>query len=241
MTRRQRPIVICGAARSGTTALSAMLNQHEEIGLAREIELVKLPSLPSLITESAKHHGDAWTKQRRAEVVRALWYFVGRPVPQPLRNLRRWGTKTPWSEFDAEFWDSLVNPLWIYVLRRGDEVFRSHIRLGWGEGKNPKRLITRYKESVRLGEAMQSRGSAHICQMDLAVDSASRRRLAEGLFDFLEEEIDPGVRSFVEKWPTKLPATHPAGADDPTELPDEWQELLDADSEYQEIMRAHGY
>lgn len=241
MTRRQRPIVICGAARSGTTALSIMLNQHEEIGLAREIELVKLRSLPSLLAESAEHHRDAWTEQRRAEVVRALWYFVGRPVPQAKRNLRRWGTKTPWSEFDTGLWEPLVNPLWVYVLRRGDGVFRSHIRLGWREGKNPERLIARYKESVRLGEAMQVRGSAHICQMDLASDPVSRRRLAEGLFDFLEEEIDPGVRKFVEAWPTNLPATYPAGPDDPTELPDQWQELLDADSEYQEIMQAHGY
>jgi len=127
------------------------------------------------------------------------------------------------------------------VLRRGDRVFRSHIRLGWTDDLEPEELLDRYKQSVRLGEAMQARGAGHICQMDLAVDPASRRRLAKDTFDFLEEEIDSGVRRFVEKWPTKLPPTYPAGENDPTELSDEWQELLDADREYQEMMHAHGY
>jgi hypothetical protein len=64
--RRCRPIVVCGAARSGTTALNIMLNQHAEIQMCREIELEKLPSLRPLLAETAAHHGNAWTEQRRA-------------------------------------------------------------------------------------------------------------------------------------------------------------------------------
>ncbi len=241
MTRKDRPIVICGAARSGTTALSIMLNQHAEIGIAREIELCKLPSISPLLTETAVHHGDSWTQERRDEVVRALWFFVGRPVRRSKLDVRRWGTKTPWSEFDTDLWDPLVSPAWVYVLRRGDRVFQSHIKLGYSEAQNPERLTARYKESVRLGEAMQKRGSAHICQLDLAVDYDSRQRLAGDLFDFLEEDIDPGVMDFIKEWPTQHPATAPTSDGGPTDLPDEWQQLLDADSEYQEMMLAHGY
>jgi Sulfotransferase family len=240
MKRRERPIVICGAARSGTTALSFMLNQHSEIGLAREIELVKLPSLPSLLEETAAHHGNAWTERRRAEVVRALWFFVGRPVERHRFEARRWGTKTPWSEFNADLWDPLVEPVWLYVLRRGDGVFQSHIRLGWSEGGKPKVLLNRYKQSVRIGEEMAARGSAHICQLDLADDVDSRQRLAEGIFEFLEEEIDSGVQEFIDRWP-RPPATSPAPDDEDAELPDEWQALLDSDPEYQEMMLGHGY
>lgn len=242
--RKERPIIICGAARSGTTALSLMLNQHAEIVLAREIELCKLPSIVPLLDETAAHHGNGWTPERRAEVVRALWFSVGRPARKSKLRVRRWGTKTPWSEFDAELWDPLVEPAWVYVLRRGDRVFQSHLRLGYSEAEHPARLIARYKESVRLGEEMRARGDAHICQLDLAVDTETRRRLTEALFDFLEEDIDEGVSEFIEKWPTQHPATHPTNDNGPAggvELPDEWQELLAADSEYQELMLAHGY
>lgn len=241
MARKDRPIVICGAARSGTTALSLMLNQHEEIGIAREIELYKLPSLAPLLAETGTHHGDSWTQERKDEVVKALWFFVGRPVPRSKFNVRRWGTKSPWSEFDVELWDPLVSPAWIYVLRRGDRVFQSHIRLGYGEAQNPERLTARYKESIRLGEKMEAEGLAHICQLDLAVDLDSRQQLAEGLFDFLEEDIDPGVGNFIEQWPTQHPATAPTPENGQVELSDEWQQLLASDSEYQEMMLAHGY
>jgi Sulfotransferase family len=244
MTRKTRPIVICGAARSGTTALSIMLNRHSEIGIAREIELYKLPSIVPLLSETAAHHGDSWTAARREEVVKAIWFFIGRPINPAKLAARRWGTKTPWSEFNRDLWDPLVSPLWIYVLRRGDRVFQSNLRLGYGETEHPARMIEKYKESIRLGEAMQAEGTGHICQLDLASNRESREGLARDLFDFLEEDIDAGVADFVEKWPTQHPATEPTNENGPAgsvELPAEWQQLLEADTEYQELMRAHGY
>jgi hypothetical protein len=221
-----------------------MLNQHSEIGIAREIELYKLPSIAPLLSETAVHHGDSWTQLRRDEVVKAIWFFVGRPVQESKLAARRWGTKTPWSEFDIELWDPLVSPAWVYVLRRGDRVFQSHIRLAYGEAEHPEHLTAKYKESVRLGEKMQAAGTGHICQLDLATDPDSRWRLARDLFGFLEEDIDSGVTRFLEEWPTEHPATHPTSDNGPAgqvELPDAWQELLDSDSEYQEMMQAHGY
>lgn len=245
MTRHpHRPIIICGAARSGTTALSIMLNQHAEIGLAREIELYKLPSIAPLLAETSVHHGDAWTQERRDEVVKAIWYFIGRPVSWEKFRARRWGTKTPWAEFNQDLWDPLVKPVWIYVLRRGDRVFQSHLRLGYSEADQPARLLAKYKESVRIGEAMAADGSGRIFQLDLAEDFEHRQRLAKELFDFLGEEIDEGVRRFVEEWPTQHPATNPTNENGPSgsvELPEDWRQVLDSDSEYQELMAAHGY
>jgi hypothetical protein len=221
-----------------------MLNQHAEIGLAREIELYKLPSIVPLLSETAAHHGKGWTPQRRDAVVKAIWYFVGRPVGQGRIGARRWGMKTPWSEFNRDLWDPLVSPMWVYVLRRGDRVFQSNMRLGYSEADNPQRMLGRYKESIRIGEEMEKEGVGHICQMDLADDAESRLQLARGLFDFLEEEIDPGVMEFVKKWPTQHPATAPTNAGGPAgrvELPERWQVVLDEDSEYQAMMREHGY
>jgi len=148
--------------------------------------------------------------------------------------------KTPWAEFDRDLWGPLVSPVYVYALRRGDRVFRSHLKLDWGISRSPARLISRYKESLRLAERMREEGCLHVVQLDLAETPESRQTLAERLFGFIGEEIDAGVQRFVEEWPTPewSFATSDGG---PVTLPDEWQELLAADSEYQEMMAAYDY
>lgn len=217
-----------------------MLNKHAEILIGREVPLTRLPSLRPLLSETAAYHGDSWTAQRRAEVVRGLWFAASRPLPAEKPGARRWGMKTPWAESDRELWDPLVNPVYVYALRRGDRVFSSHIKLGWKTARSPASLVARYKESVRKAEEMAEQGVAHIVQLDLAESRESRRRLAEGLFDFLDEEIDAGVERFVEEWPTPR-WSYPTSDGGPVILPQEWQELLAADGEYQALMSAHGY
>jgi hypothetical protein len=239
--RVERPIIVCGPARGGTTAVWTMLNHHAEILIGREVPLGRLPSLRQLLAEIAAYHGPAWTEQRRAEVARELWLAVSRPLPIEKPGARRWGMKTPWAELDRDLWDPLVNPLYVYCLRRGDRVFQSHIRLGWGIASSPPQLVARYKESLRVAEAMHEQGTAHIVQLDLARDGVQQRDLAEGLFRFLGESIDSGVEGFVDEWPTR-PWTKPtAEPGEEPELPSEWRQLLAADDEYQGLMASHGY
>jgi hypothetical protein len=236
-----RLIVVCGPARGGTTAVGVMLSEHADILIGREVPLERLPSLPTLLAETAAyHHPHEWTEERRVDVVKALWLAASRPAPYDKPEARRWGMKTPWGEFDAGLWDPLVRPQYVYALRRGDRVFQSHVKLGWSIAKSPQRLIARYKESLRVAERMQAEGRAHIVQLDLAESPDRRRELAEGLFAFLGEEIDPGVERFVEEWPTPQ-WSFPTSNGGPVELSDEWQQLLAADGEYQELMAAHGY
>jgi hypothetical protein len=235
---KNRPIVVCGPGRGGTTAVRALLNTHPEIALAREIPLGRLPSLPPLLAEIERHHRDQWTEQRRHEVVKALWYSASRPMPAK-SDAHRWGMKTPWSELDADLWSPLVDPMYVYCLRRGDRVFQSHIRLGWITGP-PSVLIGRYKESLRAYEDLRSKAPTHIVQLDLVKGPADRRRLAEGLFAFVGEKPEEQTLREIATWskllnkPTSVPGEEP-------KLPEEWQELLAADSEYQEMMHAHGY
>jgi len=56
MEWRERPIVVCGPARSGTTAVSDMLSEHAEIAVGREVPLARLPSLRPLLAEIAEYH-----------------------------------------------------------------------------------------------------------------------------------------------------------------------------------------
>lgn len=90
MSLGRRPIVVCGAARSGTTTVAMLLTSHERILIGREVPLDRLPSLPTLIEETASYHREEWSDERRAEVVRLLWSAASRPVPLDKPNATRW-------------------------------------------------------------------------------------------------------------------------------------------------------
>jgi sulfotransferase family protein len=234
---QDRPIVVCGPGRSGTLTIRAMLNMHPDIQLAGEVPLRKLPSLKPLLRETADYQDDIWTEQRRAEVVRALWYATSRPTSGA--PARRWGMKTPWAELDADFWDPLVNPLYVYALRRGDRVFQSRLRLGWHNG-TPTQWIDRYKKSIRTFEALRSKGSAQLIQLDLIHSPKERRQTAEEMFAFVGEAAEVKVLERISEFSDRLNRPTSKPGEEP-ELPEEWRRQLAADDEYQELMASFGY
>lgn len=238
MSQSKAPIVVCGPARSGTTAMQAMFNSHPDVLIAREVPLPNMPSLKPLIAETERQHAREWTEERKLEVVRSLWFATSRPMP-PKPAASRWGMKTTWSELDADFWTSLVDPVYVYAVRRGDRVFQSHIRLGWNFG-SPEKLIQRYKDSVRAFEKLRSEGLACLVQLDLAESREARYRMAKETFEFVGVEVEEDhLRNLAAlelrvNQPTSEPGEEP-------ELPDEWNELLEADGEYQDVIASLGY
>lgn len=231
-----RPIIVCGPARGGTSTVRAMLNLHPEIQLGREVPLGRLPSLRPLLREAAEYQGELWTAPRKAEVVRSLWFAASRPMPYP--PARRWGMKTPWSEFDSELWDA-VNPLYVYALRRGDRVFQSHIRLGWHDGP-PRGLIDRYKRSLRTFEVLRARGAAHMVQLDRYDSAEGRRHVAEGVFDFVGEKADESILQTIADFTGRLNAPTSRPGEEPR-LPADWRAELAGDDEYRQLMATFGY
>lgn len=234
----ERPIIVCGPARSGTTAIQGMLSVHPEISIRREVPLQSLPSLRPLLAEIAEHQREQWSAERAAEVVRALWLAAARPSPGD-PDTRRWGMKTPWGELDADFWDPLVDPVYVYALRRGDRVFLSHVRLGWHEG-SAENLLELYKSSLRAFERLRSEGRAHLVQLDLAEDGADRRRIAKEVFAFLGEPVDEDMLQTIESYSERINRPTSMPGEDPV-LPEEWRALLAGDDEYRELMAKYGY
>ncbi|MET0304812.1 MAG: hypothetical protein ABW196_01115 [Solirubrobacterales bacterium] len=217
--------------------IRAMLNLHPDIELAGEVPLRRFPSLKALIGEAAEYQGGFWTKEQKTKVVRAIWYAMSRPSGGP--PARRWGMKTPWAELDHSFWGSLVDPLYVYALRRGDRVFQSRIKLGWHNG-SPAGWIDRYKRSIRAFEDLRSRGAAHIVQLDLVNGPDDRRRMAEEIFDFVGEDPEAGMLEQIAQFSQRLNNPTSKPGEEP-QLPDEWRLLLEADDEYQKLMAAFGY
>jgi len=234
----EKPIIVCGPPRSGTTAVQLMLRVHPDISIAREVPLYNMPSLKPLLEETARQQSDEWTEERRFEVVRALWFATSRPVPD-VKVPRRWGMKTTWSELDADFWESLVDPVYIYAMRRGDRVIQSNLRLGWIPGP-PSEFVDRYKQSIRAFERLREKGSAHLVQLDLANSPEDRYRVTRGVFDFLDEELEERQLRYIANFKERINQPTSQPGEEP-QLPDNWRELLAADGEYQELMARYGY
>lgn len=219
--------------------MRGLLNSHSRITIAAELHPLRVPSLRPLLSEVADYHRDEWTPTQCATVVKALWFALSRPA-ESSPSSPRWGMKTPWAELENDFWTPLVNPLYVYALRRGDRVFASQIKLGWKAANHPQKLIDRYKESLRVAEKLSGNGLAHIVQLDRSLNPDSRQGLVEGVFSFIGETPDAGVRGFLEEWPDHWSKPTSSTGQDPS-LPPSWQRLLEADRDYQRLMENHGY
>ncbi|HET8863121.1 MAG TPA: hypothetical protein VFM94_07715, partial [Solirubrobacterales bacterium] len=86
----------------------------------------------------------------------------------------------------------------------------------------------------------RARGSAHLVQLDLVDDPNGRRRLAEGLYEFIGEAPAESTLERIASSSERLNSPTSRPGEEP-DLPAEWRELLAADGEYQELMAAFGY
>jgi hypothetical protein len=233
----ERPIVVCGPARGGTTATREILNGHPEVSLTGEVPVGRLPSMRTLIDEIAAYHRGAWSDDRLKEVVCSLWYAASSTRVEPAR---RWGMKTPWAEVRSPFWEELIDPLYVYSLRRGDRVVQSRLRLGREQALPPGPMIEQYKKSIRKFEELQGRGKAHMVQLDLNEGVEERHRVAEGIFEFIGE--DPGQKRIAEIAEANERVSNPTSkrGEEP-QLPDDLRLMLEEDDEYQELMVKYGY
>ena len=147
--------------------------------------------------------------------------------------------KTPWAELCSEFWGPLVDPLYVYSIRRGDRVFQSRIRLGWTMA-SPESAIERYKNSIKRYERLNIEGKARIVQLDLIQAPSDRRTIATELFEFIGEDPNDATLNEIEST-TKRVSNPTSKVGEEPELPDEWRSILNADDEYQELMHRLGY
>lgn len=246
------PIIVCGVARSGTTFARDLIASHPEIAMSDEFFVYRFPSLMRFLEElestwpQSEYRGEL--KDRKGDIMRALWFHTSsEPIRRRGVNSRRFGNKTPGAERYFDFYDRVFEaspPQYVYLLRRGMDVFVSRLNMPWQGQPSLQGQLKRYFRSISLMESFRRRhpGRLYILQLDRIGPSYEQRiQAVEKLFGFFGEEPGDQVRRFVDQWrPVQLGATLARG---PlvTSLPDEDQELLAGHSEYQEVMQRYGY
>lgn len=249
----QKPIIVCGVARSGTTFVRDLLKAHDKIVMSDEFFVQKMPHLKTFLEECEgafpKRRG-SWS-DRKSEMMRAMWFlYSNNGVGRSFLEAPRFGNKTPGAEHYFEFYDwafEADDPLYIYVLRRGDDLFLSRLNVLWGKVPSVKTQLRKYKDSIRAMEEFQATHPErlHVVQLDrLGSSIEDRRAFTESLFAFAGETLDAGVMQIVETWPKPNKTTRTERpADQPllTALPDRFRRVMGLDPEYQELLERYGY
>lgn len=155
------PVIICGAARSGTRMMTDLLNEHPRIAIQEEMHaktVEKYFSLLEGIDEVFDHYSER--KGRRLD---ASWngmkhalthtFFTAANKKDPVghgKDLLFHGIKTPGyerylTEFEKAF--EKTPPYYVYCMRSVDKVWRSWKSMGY---LNDLELFrTRYQRSIR--------------------------------------------------------------------------------------------
>ena len=155
------PLIICGAARSGTRMMTDIVNTHPEISVQEEMHAKTIEAffhLKQTIDENFRYYSDRkgvdlskhWKSSKGALL---LSYFTFANKKTELghgKELKMYGIKTPgYERYLTEFEDIFEKkpPYYIYCLRNPSSVWRSWKSLSYLT--DYKVFLNRYRRSIR--------------------------------------------------------------------------------------------
>ncbi len=251
-----RPILICGRIRTGTTFTRALMRTHPDIAVSDEFPIWRMPSLTSWFDEADKEFAvinrGKW-EDRRAQIMRAIWFnFSYDASLSKGMHSRRYGNKTPGLERETPFYDKIFSknpPLYVYNLRKGEDVFISRNNMPWKEeAPSIEKQLQQYLGSIRVIEAYKEKhpDRVYILQLDrIEASFEARLEVAKELFHFIGEKIIPKMMPFIRAWPnvhtTSDIRKETDKGNDRKELPREDKEYLESSEDYQKVLRKYGY
>lgn len=178
-TRRITPIIVCGAARSGTRMAADLLNIHDRIAVQNEMfaevwesYLRMLADIDRTFSEHESRNGkkiDVHWRNLKGGLTHAFFAAAckKRGTGQG-KDLRFHGIKTPGFEryfvqFEKIF--SKHPPLYVYCLRSAGKVWRSWHSLGYLDSVSDFRR--RYERSLRQAGKIKRRAGDRFILFDL--------------------------------------------------------------------------
>ena len=178
-TRMLKPLVVCGAARSGTRMATDLLNLHANVAVQPEMHGETMDALLQLMdsvdANFEKHSkrkgqelGKSW-QAAKAQLVHAYWASANkRAAIGQGKDLVAHGIKTPGYERFFRQLEKIFTrtpPYAIYCLRSVDKVWRSWASLGYTTEVEVFRK--RYERSLRLAAAIRRRSGERFVLFDL--------------------------------------------------------------------------
>lgn len=203
------PIVIYGAARSGTTYLVQLLNKHPEVYISDETRVFAWAhEMLSSLAERAPGREREQPGGRRVHDRRVLLDYLRRALPEVVRGLyrelapaaRHWGDKYP-HYADPRQRGSLETALelfpgarFVHILRDGRDVVTSGLRGVWQDFESVHRMWTTHLDyGCAFGRALPAERYFELRYEELVEDDL---RMAGRLLEFLGLDLHPAVERF---------------------------------------------
>lgn len=235
MTERgaDAPIVIYGAARSGTTYLVQIFNKHPRVHVSDETRIFAwVHDVFRRLT------GDDRTSYRkRAELVD----YLRRTLPRTVRDFYRelapaalwWGDKNPhYAHPHNEGCLETIVELWpgarfIHIIRDGRDVVTSGLRGVWKDFDSVHRMWTSHLDiGCTFGRALPAGQYFELRYEDLVRDDVD---VARRMFDFLGIDFHPAVETFcLNQQERRTPFCTPSRDIRSDVTRSDWAEYLDA-------------
>lgn len=195
------PIIICGAARSGTRMITDILNSHPEVAIQNEMHAGTVEAyfeMIDVVTRTYAHHserkgkflGDLWEKSRKGLTHAFLASACKKgPVGKGKDNLKYHGIKTPgferyFDQFENAF--SGVPPKYVYCARAPEKVWPSWVALGYLNDVEVFRR--RYLRSLRQANKIKIKAPDRfsVFDLDAFVSSADKTEfLHDNIFSMI--------------------------------------------------------
>jgi hypothetical protein len=196
------PIIIYGAARSGTTYLTHLLNSHPEVFITDESRLFAwvhqslavLPANDNLV----RHQKTEFTGHLRANYPELIREFYRKLRP----DARYWGDKNPHYAAPSNhgcletITELFAGARFIHIIRDGRDVVASALRGNWRDFDGVHRMWTSH---VDIGCAFGRQRPEQYFELryeDLIRDDLG---LARKIFEFLSISLAPQVVAFCEQ------------------------------------------
>ncbi len=194
------PIVIYGAARSGTTYLVQILNKHPEVYVGDETRIFAW-------AHDVLHRltGDERTSYRKRD---EFIDYLRRTLPGTIREFYRelapearwWGDKNPhYAHADNRGCLETIVELYpkarfLHIVRDGRDVVTSGLRGVWTDFESVHRMWTSHLDiGCAFGRALPSDQYFELRYEELIADDLA---MARRIFDFLGIELHPAVERF---------------------------------------------
>jgi hypothetical protein len=245
------PIVIYGAARSGTTYLVQILNKHPQIYVSDETKvfLWAHEALRGLVeAERAPHREREQPGGSRVRDRRAFLEYLRRELPRTIRDLYRelvpqarfWGDKNP-HYADPRNRGCLETTLelfpgarFIHIVRDGRDVVTSGLRGVWKDFESVHRMWTSHVDvGAAFGRALPAEQYFELRYEELVEDDLA---LARRLFAFLDIDLHPAVERFCRsQQETRTPFCTPSRDIRSDVTGSDWSSFLDPEEQLRSL------
>lgn len=199
---RERPILVGGTGRSGSTIVGHLLDHHRALALTRPMEVRFLAGRFGLADALHAQRIDPSSGPAAAQLavqrIHDRWYqraedvglqIMARDAPGPAR----WVNTTPANSRQADRMESIYPQAQVVtVLRDGRDVAASFVQQSFGPDDVFVALQQWERRMLRIHEASMAARPSGVLTVDL-MDLVSRDRTSsvQELCDFLEVDLDP--------------------------------------------------